>query len=274
MDVYIEASFDGAAAVEPGASLIQWFRVARARLFSELVAAEASRGERVLTLARVTQGIDDAPLRFSDVSNAWGDLEESLAAFPWRARITFLKDGDEMAELGSVSTHHAFTDGSLWKASAAVVVESPDDSSRCAALVDFLSEALDGSSPTFGRIEFDNFNELTNIEAVLRRRKRKSLRESRQTLRGYAWVTVCPAELLARLGGASALEVSGAFHRVVPLSAGGVLLQASETLGGYTDDVMERVFATLAPVLPEGEPHPDPAYPYMRFVPRNAATAR
>lgn len=179
-----------------------------------------------------------------------------------------------MSELGSVSTRHAFTDGSFWKASAALVVESSDDSGQSAALVECLREALDGSSPTFGRIELNNFNELTNIEAVLRRRQRKSLRESRQTLRGYAWVTVCPAELLALLGGASALEASGAFHRVIPLSAGGALLQASETLGGYTDEVMERVFLTLAPVLPEGEPHPDPAFPYMRFVPRDAATAR
>ena len=274
MNVYIEASFDSATAVEPGVSLIQWFRAARVRLFDGLVAAEASRGERVLSLARVTQGIDDVPRGFSDVNNAWGDFEECLAAFPWGARITFLRDGEEMSELGSVNTHHAFRDGSLWKASVAMTVESADDSGQCAVLVDFLREALDGSSPAFGRIELNNFNELTNIEAVLRRRKRKSLRESRQTLRGYAWVTVCPAELLARLGGASALEESGAFHRVIPLSAGGVLLQASETLGGYTDDVMERVFVALAPVLPEGEPCPDPAYPYMRFVPQDAATAR
>jgi hypothetical protein len=161
----------------------------------------------------------------------------------------------------------------LWHAEAAVTVD-PEDAAACAVLVEFLRDALDACNPTFGRVELNNFNELTNLDAVLRRKRRKSLRESRQFVRGYAWVTVCPAELSARLGGPAALAASGAFHRVVPLRAGGVLLQASETLAGYTDTVMERVFVALAPVLPEGEPHPDPAYPYMRFVPRDAAAAR
>ncbi|MEY2248892.1 hypothetical protein AB8A21_39240 [Streptomyces sp. BF23-18] len=137
-----------------------------------------------------------------------------------------------------------------------------------------LHAALDGSSPLYGHIEWDNFDELTNLDVVLRRRRRPSLREGRRFLRGYAWVTVCPAELAARLGGAATLEDSGAFHRVLPLRAGGVLLQASVTMDGYTDQVMERVFETLAPVLPPGEPRPDPAHPYMRFVPRDAATVR
>jgi hypothetical protein len=53
-----------------------------------------------------------------------------------------------------------------------------------------------------------------------------------------------------------------------------VLLQASDTLAGYTDQVMQRVFEALAPVLPPGEPRPDPAYPEMRFVPRDAAGVR
>ncbi|WRZ87699.1 hypothetical protein OHB54_00485 [Streptomyces sp. NBC_01007] len=140
--------------------------------------------------------------------------------------------------------------------------------------MDVLHAALDASNPLFGRIEWNIFYELPNLDAVLRRRRRTSLREGRQFLRGYAWVTVCPAELAARLGGAAALEDSGAFHRVLPLRAGGVLLQASATMDGYTDQVMERVFEALAPVLPPGEPSPDPARPYMRFVPRDAATVR
>ncbi|MET8291129.1 hypothetical protein ABZV80_38900 [Streptomyces sp. NPDC005132] len=133
---------------------------------------------------------------------------------------------------------------------------------------------LDGSNPVFGRIEWRNFNEVTNLDAVLLRKRRTSLREGRRFLRGYAWVTVCPAELTERLGGTAVLEDSGAFHRVLPLRAGGVLLQASATMAGYTDQVMERVFEVLAPVLPPGEPSPDPAHPYLRFVPRDAATVR
>lgn len=42
----------------------------------------------------------------------------------------------------------------------------------------------------------------------------------------------------------------------------------------YTEQVMERMFEALAPVLPPGEPRPDPAHPDTRFVPRDAATVR
>ncbi|WP_405555269.1 DUF3396 domain-containing protein [Streptomyces canus] len=273
MHVYIEAAFDSAVAVEPGESLIQWFRAAWARLFDGLVAEEASGGQRVLSLASVTQDIDDGPRRFSDINETWGHFEESLAAFPWGAGITVLKDGAELTGLGSVSTYHVLSDASLWRAEVSVPVD-PQDAGSCATLVDFLREALEGANPAFGRIELNGTVEETNLDAALRRKKRTSMRESRQFLRGYAWVTVCPAELLARLGGASALEASGAFYRVIPLRAGGALLQASETLAGYSDAVMERVFVALAPVLPEGEPHPDPACPDLRFVPRDAATAR
>ncbi|MHA5053001.1 hypothetical protein [Streptomyces sp. SD15] len=273
MNVYIEASFDAAVGVGPGESLIQWFRAAQARLFGGLAKAAASGGEGVVSQAHVRQDIDDSPRRFPHVNDNWKHFEECLASFPWGTALHYFKDDGELAELGRASTHHVLTDGSLWHAEAAVTVD-PEDAGACAALVDFLREALDASNPAFGRVELNNFNDFTNLDAVLRRKRRKSMRESRQFLRGYAWVTVCPAELAAHLGGAPVLEASGAFHRVIPLRAGGVLLQGSETLAGYTDAVMERVFVALAPVLPEGEPRPDPAYPYMRFVPRDAARAR
>ncbi|MER7179827.1 hypothetical protein ABT404_10145 [Streptomyces hyaluromycini] len=274
MNVCIEASFDTATPDGPGESLVRWFRAARARLFGGLVEAEAGGGGEVVSEARVIRHIDDSPRRFPEVGETWEQFEEGLAAFPWGAGLTFLTGSGELDELGRANSYHVLRDGSIWRASASVSVVSPDDVESCAALVDFLHVALDASNPTFGRIEWRNFNELTNLDAVLRRNKRTSRRESRRFLRGYAWATVCPAELAARLGGAGALESSGAFHRVLPLRAGGVLLQASETLGGYTDQVMERVFETLAPVLPPGEPRPDPAYPYLRFVPRDAAGVR
>lgn len=132
----------------------------------------------------------------------------------------FLTEGGELEVLGRASSYHVLSDGSIWRASASAGVNSPDDAASCTAVVDFLYAALDGSSPVFGRIDGDNFDELTNLDAVLRRRKRTSLREGRRFLRGYAWVTVCPAELAVRLGGAAALEDSGAFHRVLPLRAG------------------------------------------------------
>ncbi|MFF2101776.1 hypothetical protein [Streptomyces sp. NPDC058202] len=275
MDVYIEAVFDnGGVPDAPGRTLVQWFRTARLELFKDLVEAEAAGEGKVVSEAQLIGHVDDAPRRFPQVGRTWRQFEEGLAAFPWGANIIFLSGQGELRTLGRTSSLHVLGGGSAWRASAAVTLNAPGDVSSCRALVDFLHTALDSSAPAFGRIEGNNFHELTNLDAALRRRKRTSLRESRQFLRGYAWVTVCPAELTARFGGAANLEKSGAFHRVLPLQAGGVLLQASDTLTGYTDQVMQRVFEALAPVLPPGEPRPDPAYPAMRFVPRDAATIR
>ncbi|MEU6138800.1 hypothetical protein ABZ848_00385 [Streptomyces sp. NPDC047081] len=274
MNVYVEASFDTSVGVSPGESLVQWFRMARARLFDDLVKAEARGDEGVFSRGTVRQDIDDSSHDLENVGSNWENFEQFLAAFPWRAGVHYFSRDGELSELGWARALHVLTDGSLWRTSAAVTVTSPDHAGSCARLVDFLHGALDTVNPAFGRIELDNFNEVTNLDAALGRRKRTSLRESRELLRGYAWVTVCPAELSARLGGVTELEASGAFHRVIPLRAGGVLLQASETLAGYTDEVMQRVFEALAPVLPDGEPRPDPAYPYMRFVPRDAANVR
>ncbi|WP_328443335.1 hypothetical protein OG780_44425 [Streptomyces sp. NBC_00386] len=257
-----------------GASLVRWFRAVRTGLYSGLVEAEAGSGGGVVSEAQIVPDIDDLVRRFPRIGKTWPQFEEELAAFPWGAQLVFLTEGGELDDLGRASSYHVLSDGSIWRASALAKVNSPDDAASCTAVVDFLYAALDGSSPLYGHIEWDNFDELTNLDTVLRRRRRTSLREGRQFLRGYAWVTVCPAELVTRLGGAAVLEDSGAFHRVFPLRAGGVLLQASATMDGYTDQVMERVFEALAPVLPPGEPRPDPAHPYTRFVPRDAATVR
>ncbi|MFD5518690.1 hypothetical protein [Streptomyces sp. NPDC127066] len=274
MNVSVQVSFDAAASDGPGASLVRWFRAARTGLYSGLVEAEARSGGGVVSEAQIVPDIDDLVRRFPRIGKTWPRFEEELATFPWGAQLVFLTEGEEPEVLGRASSYHVLRDGSIWRASALTSVDSPDDAASCTALVDFLHAALDGSNPLYGHIEWDDFDELTNLDTVLRRKRRTSLREGRQFLRGYAWVTVCPAELVTRLGGAAALEDLGAFHRVLPLRAGGVLLQASATMDGYTEQVMERLFEALAPVLPPGEPRPDPAHPYMRFVPRDAATVR
>ncbi|MGW6212400.1 hypothetical protein [Streptomyces sp. NPDC055109] len=211
MDVCIEAVLDNGGALEaPGRLLVQWFRTARLELFKYLVKAEATGEGKVVSEAQLIGHVDDAP-RTSPRSAGHGKFEGGLAAFPWRANITFLTGQGELLTLGRTSSLHVLGGGSAWRPSAAVTLNAPDDSPSCRALVDFLHTALDPSAPAFGRIEGNNFHELTNLDAAPRRRKRTSLRESRQFLRGYAWVTVCPAELTARLGGAAKLERLGAF---------------------------------------------------------------
>ncbi|MFF7602956.1 hypothetical protein [Streptomyces mirabilis] len=209
MNVCVEASFDAAVPGSPGASLVRWFRAARTGLYRGLVEAEAGSGGGVVSEAQIVPDIDDLVRRFPRIGRTWPQFEEELAAFPWGAQLVFLTEGGEPEVLGRACSYHVLSDGSIWRASALASVNSPDDVASCTAVVHFLYAALDGSSPLFGHIEWDDFDELTNLDVVLRR-KRRSLREGRRFLRGYAWVTVCPAELAARLGGAALLDVQAA----------------------------------------------------------------
>ncbi|HEY1673861.1 MAG TPA: hypothetical protein VGG50_14170 [Streptosporangiaceae bacterium] len=79
----------------------------------------------------------------------------------------------------------------------------------------------------------------------------------RDVLRGYSWVTVVAAPLLARLGGAGALTASGCFTEVSPLPGGRVYLRATPALAEYEGPAVRRVFGVLAPVLLPGRPDPE-----------------
>jgi hypothetical protein len=82
------------------------------------------------------------------------------------------------------------------------------DPAFCRSVVDFLISALDPVNPAFGRVCVgEPVTPKANLDAALKRKLRKSVAEARQSLRGYAWVTVCPAELTDALGGADAEEV-------------------------------------------------------------------
>lgn len=79
----------------------------------------------------------------------------------------------------------------------------------------------------------------------------------RDVLRGYSWVTIVAAPLLARLGGAGALTASGCFTEVSPLPGGRVYLRATPALAEYEGPAVRRVFGVLAPVLLPGRPDPE-----------------
>lgn len=71
----------------------------------------------------------------------------------------------------------------------------------------------------------------------------------RDVLYRYAWVTVIPAEIAARLGGAAGLTASGGFFEVSELAGGPVWLRATRTLEEFDDSRSAAVTAALAPVL-------------------------
>jgi hypothetical protein len=76
--------------------------------------------------------------------------------------------------------------------------------------------------------------------------------DSRTVLRGYSWVTVVAPELTARLGGAAAMQASGAFCEVSVLPGGSLWLRATPTINDFTGDRIREVFEALAPVLVTG----------------------
>ncbi|GGT13770.1 hypothetical protein [Streptomyces chromofuscus] len=266
MDVHIEVTLDERPAVSRGDVLARWFRGAVDSFFPDPSAyAEA----HVLVDHSFERGGEK--FRTKGFEESWPSLEERLRRYPFYASVNFFVPVDHPYEtvgsFGRVTASYLRSDGSY--AALAVGLQAAErtaDPRLCARIWDFLATALDGSDPAFARVEHRDFHDTTHLEAALRRPRRKSLRESRTYLRGYSWVTGVPGEVAARLGGASRLAATGAFHAVRELRGGGLLLQATETLAGYDDRAMREVFRALAPVLPPGIPQDDPAREHLRVV--------
>ncbi|MGW2569417.1 hypothetical protein [Streptomyces sp. NPDC001537] len=272
MDVYIEATLDPRGSAERGSAAVAWFHRTLSGPLAELVRQEERAECGVHTGTSIRQSEDSQRAHITHLGRNRRQLDEELVKSPEWAVTEFY--GEDV--LARVQCSYFPVEGEWSQFVVALQAGSSklSDAEYCTALVDFFAQALDDLNPAFARIERDSFSDWSNIEAALTRDLDESLPEARDFLRGYAWVTVCPQELAIRLGGPQTLAASGAFHRVISLQEGGVLLQASETLDGYTDQVMEQVFTVLAPVLPEGEPLPDPAHPNLRFVLRDAGQVR
>ncbi|MFF7209204.1 hypothetical protein ACFZAU_01545 [Streptomyces sp. NPDC008238] len=267
MDIHVEATLDSRATLPPGAAEMQWFDKALSGPLAPLVRAE-EHGEAI-TRSLIEQSNSGKEIKFAHLGKNRSRLDEELAKRPEWAVTEFY--GDDV--LGRVRARRILPSESFSQFSIALQAnhEQRADVAFCAALVEFLATALDEVNPVFARIEYGIFDDETNLDIALLRDIDKSIPEGRTYLRGYAWVTVCPQELLQRLGGSGELQQCGAFTRVIPLRSGGALLQASETLADYTDDAMRRVFEALARILPPGDPSSDPAFPEARFVPEDAS---
>ena len=140
--------------------------------------------------------------------------------------------------------------------------------------VRYLGDVLDTADPAYAQISDLVGSEVDTALDMYLRRSDVSVQESRTTLRGYAWVTVVPKELVETLGGVAALAESPAVMMARPLSAGGALLQATPTPAEFDSDAMHRLFRLLAPVLPPGMPRPMPGWEGLPVVLKDAAAVR
>ncbi|MGV9874754.1 hypothetical protein ACWDUG_18775 [Streptomyces cellulosae] len=265
------ATFDVSTGGGVGHALAAWFGAA---LAGPLRGRLEQEQQGTAFFSASTRATERAPRQeYQPLATGWEAMRQELLSEPETAHVLYMRE-----HLGKPLVHVRSSTIRVRRPNAEAQLlfgadcSGPDDAGFCAGAVEFLVAALDAVNPAFAWLGADApASEETNLDWVLNRRVRDSVREARKFLRGYSWTTVCPEELSVRLGGPGALAATGAFHRVVPLSAGGVVLQATETAAAYTDNAVRGVFEALHPVLPPGVPQFDPAHPELRYFPADAS---
>ncbi|MFB7375614.1 hypothetical protein ACFC0D_37990 [Streptomyces sp. NPDC056222] len=268
MDLYVEVDVDN-----PSSRIVEdWFNGALSTLFSALTEWESSGSGAVTSIASICRADGAETERFTSDRGGWRHLLDELTPIPYSASLVYFSGEVEIGRV-KASQISSGTDHVTLSIGLHCGDEALASAEYCAWISESLRDVMKSMNPGFGRVEYGSFSNRTNLDIGLRRKHKDSVVEARDVLRGYAWVTLCPSELAERLGGAGSLSQSGAFHGVYELDSGGVLLQASETVAGYTDDVMDGVFRTLAPVLPPGVPRKSAAHPANRLVAKDASVA-
>nr|WP_221378577.1 hypothetical protein [Actinoplanes polyasparticus] len=136
----------------------------------------------------------------------------------------------------------------------------------------FARSFAEATDLAYAEISYDRGSGRTAYEDVFRGRPGRTALTSRETLRGYAWLTVCPREIGERLGGLDTFRGSGAFAEAERLPAGGYWLLATEDWRDFGPAAAERIFPVLAPALRPGPPMQDvPDDPPYYVSRRNAA---
>lgn len=123
-----------------------------------------------------------------------------------------------------------------------------------AAVLRFLRWFAESANPSYGQLAPKLSIRRTALESLLLRVPDRHLLDSRNTLRGYSWLTICSQEIGDRLGGEDGLRATGAFVEVAHLAAGGYWLLACRHYADYDLSAAEKVFRALACALPAGMP--------------------
>ncbi|MFD9633722.1 hypothetical protein [Streptomyces violascens] len=262
MDLYVEIQLSQTRSPACGSAVSRWFRSSMSGFLGGLTDAG------IPLAATLVRREDDPSEIFDDGEIATGFVQ-ALEVCPFWAQVDAYSGDIQLGRVRS-SWSSIGSDYSTLSVGMQCGEDALADRAYCSWIVDCLVDAIGDTDAAFGRIEYKQFSDRSNLDIGLRRRPREFLCKAGDILRGYAWVTVCPREVISMLGGIASISSSGAFFRVIPLPSGGAVLQASESLSGYTDDVMERVFLALAPALPSGMPKSDPAFPSVRFFPGDA----
>ncbi|MGW1868924.1 hypothetical protein ACWCPS_25590 [Streptomyces mauvecolor] len=93
-----------------------------------------------------------------------------------------------------------------------------------------------------------------------------------QVLRGYSWIMVIPSGVVDNLGGADALQRTGAFCEIEDMGNGSVWARASDRYREYTPDRVQAVWLALRSALIPGQPRlpmavPGDPTPHLVYIP-------
>jgi hypothetical protein len=212
---------------------------------------------------------------------AWKQFLDGLSDLPVAAELRIF----ELNERGkpswntlTVSAQRPSEDQHWFRLRCELLCSDPRPVTRVAKLstrdmFDMVREAVAEIPATFGYVTDDGGADgETALEAALNVAWEDGILRSREVLRGYPWVTICAPEIAERVGGVEALRASGGFWDVRVLPTGSLWLQATERLEDYQGDALRRVFHTLAPLLPPGEPKPYVGEYRGRMIYQDAST--
>jgi hypothetical protein len=226
------------------------------------------------TFVRGARGVRIGSKAFS--AKAWTAFLDGLSVAPFGAELSVITldhggfpNAFPSLEIGLRTNDD---DHGWWFLNVRFGPELLDDPQFQKSALTFVRSFADDWNLTYGEISYDRGSGGTAFESVFRGQPDQTSLTSRETLRGYAWLTICPQEIGDRLGGVPALRASSAFAQVQALDNGGYWLLATEDWRDFGQPAAERMFPVLAPVLRPGEPLPDaPDDPPYYVSRRNSA---
>jgi hypothetical protein len=244
-------------ALVAGAPLSDW--VLRKRPVNKPYGPPGTIWAHLMTGVRGPRGIRLTKRAFT--TESWAAFLDGMAGVPHStdlSLVTLGKDGYPGHPVFEVSARPLVDGSDRWL--QLMVRFGPHlltDPAYQRSVLTFAREFAGAWNPTYGEISYDRGIGRTAYENVFRGGPDETGAMSREVLRGYAWLTICPQEIGDRLGGVAALRASGVFAEVDELDRGGYWLLATGDYRDFGQEQAERIHPVLAPVLRPGEPLPD-----------------
>ncbi|MCP2327022.1 hypothetical protein HDA40_005529 [Hamadaea flava] len=201
----------------------------------------------------------DTPDRFLNLES-WSDFLEELAGLPLLAAVQLddVDGQDDQADgIFQITCRRITVGDETWLDLLTMGDQSLIDSpAGQETMTSVLRDVCQFGDVVYGEISWLEDTNQTVLERALGLRPAEILAGASMTSRGYAWLTVIPAQAAARLGGRQSLAKSRAFAKVQQLPNGALWLQSKpDRFVDYDESAASQIFQELASVLPPGQPN-------------------